>query len=219
MYGREYGGKKLNFEASGGLWHASLVMQDKETDTYWSIMTGTALSGELKDTELAELPYGAKAQWKDWVRDHPGTLVLSVNDVEHEENNPYDNYFKSDGAFRGATSKDSRLKDKTSIYAFQIDDEAYAVPFAEFEDGRVFDLGEHRIFLYRPSRVEIFYSTLAFVTSESGFEERDGVWVHESGSATFDPANGTFGDIGRLDGFDTFWFNWSMIHPDTEILE
>ena len=219
MYGREYNGKTLNFEASGGLWHASLVMQDKETDTYWSIMTGTALAGELEDTHLAELPYGTKAQWKDWVNMHPETLVLSVGGVEHIENNPYDNYFKSDDVFRGAKSKDSRLKAKASIYAFQIDDQAYAVPFAEFENGGAFDLGERRILLFRPPDVEIFYSTLAFVTADSEFELSDGKWRHTASGATFDPEDGTFGGVERLDGFDTFWFNWSMIHPDTEILE
>ena len=26
--------------------HASLVMRDKETDTYWSIMTGDAIAGD-----------------------------------------------------------------------------------------------------------------------------------------------------------------------------
>ncbi len=219
MYGREYSGKTLNFEASGGLWHASLVMQDKETDTYWSIMTGTALSGEFKNTHLAELPYGAKAQWKDWVARHPETLVLSVGGVEHEENNPYDNYFKSDDVFRGAKAKDTRLKDKASIYAFQIDGQAYAVPFAGFENGGVFDLGEREVFLFRPPDVEIFYSTLAFVTTGSGFELSDGEWRHTASGATFDAASGAFGEVEPLDGFDTFWFNWSMIHPDTEILK
>ena len=29
---------------------------------------------------------------------------------------------------------------------------------------------------------------------------------------------GTFGDVDRLDSFDTFWFNWSMTHPETEVL-
>ena len=46
MYSREYQGRALNFEASGGLLNASLVMQDKETDTYWSIIEGKAIAGE-----------------------------------------------------------------------------------------------------------------------------------------------------------------------------
>jgi len=67
VYGRSYGGQDLRFEASGGLMHAALVMRDKETDTYWSIMTGDAIAGDLRGTPLEELPLGEKAQWKDWV--------------------------------------------------------------------------------------------------------------------------------------------------------
>jgi len=66
--------------------------------------------------------------------------------------------------------------------------------------------------------VAIFYSTVAFVSPE-GFTEEGGVWRHASG-ATFDPEEEGFagGDVPRLDGFDTFWFNWSMTHPATEVL-
>ena len=78
MYGREYGDQVLRFEASGGLLNASLVMRDKETDSFWSIMTGDALSGELKGTSLVELPYGEKVRFGEWVERYPDTLVLTV---------------------------------------------------------------------------------------------------------------------------------------------
>ena len=222
MYGREYGDRQLNFEASGGLMHASLVMQDKETDSYWSLMTGDSLAGELEDTRLVELPLGAKMQWKDWLAEHPETLVLSVEGVEHPETNPYDNYFSSPDGFRGLQADDDRLPTKEPIYSFQLGGQAYAVPSSQFEDGGAFAAAGRHLFLYRPKGAAIFYSTLAYVSSQGGFEHRDGVWRHESGAA-FDPEQGRFasadGAVERLDGFDTFWFNWSMTHPETEILK
>ncbi|MEE8585937.1 MAG: hypothetical protein V3T83_13910 [Acidobacteriota bacterium] len=40
--------------------------------------------------------------------------------------------------------------------------------------------------------------------------------------ARFDAERGEFkaGEEGpqRLGGFDTFWYNWSLIHPDTGLL-
>ena len=59
----------------------SLVMQDKETDSYWSIMTGKSEGGAQGGTRLNELPVGVKLQWKEWVRRHPDTVVLSVDGV------------------------------------------------------------------------------------------------------------------------------------------
>ena len=221
MYGREYQGKALNFEASGGLLHSSLIMQDKETDSYWSIMSGDSLSGKYKGTTLRELPLGEKVQWKDWVAAHPNTLVLSVEGVEHDDNNPYDNYFSSDSGFRGVEATDTRLATKQPIYSFHLKGKPYAVPFTAFEDGGVVQVGKRQLFLYRPAGVEIFYSTFAFLGE--GFKRDGERWIDTASGAAFDAEAGQFvgGDgakVERLDGFDTFWFNWSMANPKTEVL-
>ncbi len=217
MYGRTYGGRELHFEASGGLLHWSLVLQDDETESYWSIMTGDSLAGEYRGTRLEELPFGVKTQWKDWVAQHPGTDILSVDGVEHIDNNPYDNYFKSSEGFRGTEADDDRLPTKAAIYAFTLGDRRYAVPFATIEGGATLTAGEEPVFLYRPPGVEMFYSTLAF---RGKFVKRGGAWHHEGSGASVDAATGKLsGPRPRaLDGFDTFWFNWSMTHPETEIL-
>ena len=224
MYCRDYEGKQLNFEASGGLWHASLVMQDKETDTFWSLMTGEGLSGELKGQRLQELPVWRKVQWKDWVADHPETLVLTVP-VQHIERNPYEKYFSSDRGFRGAEASDNRLPTKEPIFAFELDGRPYAVPFGGFQgNGATFRAGNRAVFFHRPTDVEVFHSSSAFTVTSGSFVLRDGVWVHDESGATFDPASGGFaGDgaetVAPLSGFDTFWFNWSMVHEDSEILK
>ena len=71
MYSRDYRGRTVNFEASGGLVNASLVMQDEQTDTYWSIMEGEAVAGELSGEKLVELPVSEKIQWRHWKEKHP----------------------------------------------------------------------------------------------------------------------------------------------------
>lgn len=224
MYGRDYDGKTLRFEASGGLLHSGLVMADKETDSFWSIMTGDALAGPLEGTELRELPLGVKVRWKDWVAEHPDTLVLSVGGQEHESHNPYDDYFESRRAPLGAAATDGRLAPKAPVYTFQRNGEAYAVPYRVFEDGAVLRLGKkedaEKIFLFRPKGEEIFYSTLGWV---GDFERGDDGRVrHVATGAVFDPQQEGFtggdGEVPRLDGFDTFWFHWSQVHPETALL-
>lgn len=219
MYGRDYQGKTLNFEPSGGLIHAALVMQDKETDSYWSIMSGDALAGDLKGTPLHEMPVGVKTQWKDWVAEHPGTKVLSVGGVEHPERNPYDSYFSSSDGFRGTEAKDDRLPTKEPIYSFHRGGDAYAVTNAAVEGGAVLDIDGLEGFFYRPEGAAIFYSTLAFV-SPAGFAKEDGRWMEKGSGARFDPDEGEFvgGSVERLEGFDTFWYSWSLQNPKSRIL-
>jgi hypothetical protein len=221
VYDREYAGKTVNFEASGGLLHSSLVMQDRETDTYWSIMKGEAIGGELKGEPLVELPVGSKMQWKDWVQLHPDTLILSVRGREDVPVNPYDDYFQDNDGFRGTRAKDSRLETKDPIYAFQYGGKPYAVPVRVVEDGKVFGLSTgEKLFFYRPKNAPLFQSTAAFVSRGKGFEKKGSVWIELDSGARFNEDKNEFqGDgVQALSGFDTFWYNWSLTNPDTELL-
>jgi hypothetical protein len=221
VYGRDYGADELRFEASGGLMYAALIMQDKETDTYWSIMSGDALAGELKGTKLEELPVSVKTRWKEWLADHPDTVVLSVDGVEHLPVNPYEGYFESEEGYRGIKAEDDRLPTKAPVYAFKLGGKPYAVPYAAFEGGAAFDLGDRTIFLFRPRGAAIFESSVAFVTG-GPLNDEGGEW-RTGGGASFDVATEQFVGEGaekvrRLDGFDTFWYSWSLTNPSTEVL-
>lgn len=212
----------LTFEPSGGLINSSLVMQDRETDSYWAIMKGEAVAGKKKGTELKELPLGKKMKWKRWKRKHPNTLVLSVRGKEDAQQS-YRSYFKSAQGFRNSMAKDKRLKTKAPIFAFKLGEQTYAVSHKQLGEGQSFSLGDRHIFLYRSRDAELFRSTAAFHSSGEGIEKRDGQWVDISSGCRFDQENEIFD--GNADscpkafkGFDTFWYNWSLNNPSTELL-
>ena len=114
MYDRKVAGRTLNFEASGALKDASLVMRDRETDSWWSIMTSDAIGGALDGADLEELPYGEKATWGDWKRRHPETTVLSVDGVEHV-------FYRRPGLPMYASS-DAFLIDETAVAGVSVDE-------------------------------------------------------------------------------------------------
>jgi hypothetical protein len=197
-------------------------MQDKETDSYWALMTGTAIAGALKGTRLEELPVGEKARWGDWRRKHPRTLVLSVAGAEHVENNPYDKYFASESGYRGARARDPRLPTKEPVFAFRIGPRAYAVAARRAEGGAAFEAEGAFVFLYRPPGASVYESTRAF-RSRARIERRDGAWIDTASGARFDPAPGSFNGApdarpAPLQGLDTYWYIWSLTNPDTDLL-
>jgi hypothetical protein len=220
VYSRRIQSRDLRFEPSGVLMNGSIVVQDKETDTFWPIILGAAAVGPLKGTPLETLPGSVKVQWKDWLRLHPDTIVLSEGGAEHIENNPYQTYIDSAYGFKGIAPVDLRLKAKDPVYAFELGRKKVAAPFAEFEEGKAFIVEGAPIFLYRPRGVEVYYSTRAYV-SAGGFEEKNGAWVDKGTGARFDTARGDFvggAEPQRLKGFDTFWYIWSLSWPDTILL-
>lgn len=198
-------------------------MQDQETDTYWSIMNGEAIGGKMRGTKLAELPVGEKMQWRDWYKKHPETVVLSVDGEEDVEKNHYDNYFNSGDGFRKLQAQDKRLKTKEPIFAFQFKDRKIAIPHAAFFGGKIFDLGDASLFLFRQKSDAIFASTRAFLTDKNSLKQIDGLWMDSKTGCRFDRNTGKFTGATNncpqtFNGFDTFWYTWSLINKDTEVL-
>lgn len=225
MYGRRYKGRSLRFEASGGLLHGAMVMRDKETGSYWSIITGDAIAGDFAGTPLGLWPLAEKARWKDWVARHPDTIALSVNGQEHVDANPHESYYTSAAGFRGIAASDRRLVTKSPVYSFRLGEQEYAVPFSAFEDGAIFRAGGREMFLYRPRGAEVFRSSLAFVGAEGAFAYQERGWFHEPSGTFFNPDKGCFvsatgseAAVERLEGFDTYWYMWSLTHPGAHVL-
>lgn len=222
MYGREYQNRTYTLEASGGLANSALVMQDRETDSYWSIMTGEVIAGSLKGLKMQELPVSKKYLWQEWKNLYPDSKVLSINGRE-DAGFGYQRYFDSAAGFRGAEAVDKRLKTKEPVFAFRLMGIAYAVPHGSIENGVVFDLGDRQVFLFRPSNASIFASTSAFVSSHDSFIGDENGWRISDTAAQFNAGLGDWSNqpptAKVLVGFDTFWYNWSLSNPETRVLE
>jgi len=228
VYGRQYDDQVLSFEPSGALWEASLVMRDRETDSWWSIITGDAIGGGMKGRKLEELTVGEKVRWGEWRKRHPDSLVLSVDGLEHDPGNPYVEYFSSDRTFQNIEVLDSRLPGKKPVFAFELEGFQFAVPHAAIEGGAVFSINDREVFLYRSEGADLFQSTRAYIfeSASSGgairMQRRAGHWVDSEADFAYDEENG-FGDesvgVGRLPGFDTFWYNFANIISGSMILD
>lgn len=213
VYGRDVAGRTLELEASGALKDSALVMRDRETDSWWSLMASRAIGGPLEGTELPELPVGEKTTWGDWVSRHPDTLVLSVDGREHVENNPYERYFTSDGTFRGAELDDDRLAPKEPVYTFEHDGTPYAVAHSRIEGGAILDLRGRTAFFHRPEGASVFASSDAWLLPV------DGVGAGANPETLLKRLEaGRVAGAERLPGFDTFWYTWVAQHEDTELL-
>ncbi len=83
MYARTVRGTALTFGVSGMLWNRGLVMYDRETNSLWSHILGKAMEGQLKGSELEQVP-SVMTDWQTWRRDHPNTTVLWINRTSTE---------------------------------------------------------------------------------------------------------------------------------------
>jgi len=194
---------------------ASLVMRDRETDSWWSIMTSDSIGGTLEGADLEELPFGEKTTWGDWKTRHPETLVLSVEGVEHVGDNPYDNYFNSDGTFRDLEIDDDRLPAKENIFSFWLMDLPFAATHRAIEGGKVYPIEglEGRVvFLHRVPGKPMYASSDAYLVDQA-------VAAAVGASGLLEHIQNHPEVAERLNGFDTFWYSWVSINKESHLLD
>jgi hypothetical protein len=85
----------LEFEVSGMLRNSDMVMADKQTETWWQQLMGTALVGELSGAELEIIP-SMVISVEDFFERYPEGQILSPATGTEAEgsyaNNPYEHY-------------------------------------------------------------------------------------------------------------------------------
>jgi hypothetical protein len=82
------------------LWNRSLVMIDRETESLWSQLLGTAQRGPLKGTELEILP-AIMTDWKTWRELHPDTTAVILSRTSKNYRRQFSIY-RSHAGFRPA---------------------------------------------------------------------------------------------------------------------
>ena len=66
------------FGVSGLLYNSDVLMYDHQTESLWSQISATAVSGRLKGSKLQRVPV-THTTWADWLERHPRTEVLSID--------------------------------------------------------------------------------------------------------------------------------------------
>lgn len=199
-------------------------MRDRETDSYWSIISDEAIYGDAEGQVLRQLPGSVKTTFGEWKAWHPETSVLSVEGVEHEATNPYDRYFTAAEGFRGIATADDRLEDKASVFGLHLGGQAWAVSHRAFEDGgAVVTLGDRKAFVFRLADDALYRSTVAFLLGKDDAVARgDSGWrlVRADGTIAFDLKTRTFpgSNLEQASGFDTFWYIWSLTNTETALV-
>lgn len=224
VYDRVVDGETLELEPAEGLVHGASVLRDRQTGSYWSVMSGRAEAGALAGSRLRVLPVSDRMTWAHWVALNPATEVLTGTSQEGSsmalDFAELRDFYASDDGYAGLTATDPGLDTKRPVYGFYRDDVAYAADARRVIGGRRYELqdGGH-VLLYREADDGLPRATAAFV-SGAGFEQRGGSWYELATDAEFNAITRDFGgaDVARLNGFDTFWYTWSLGNPGTELL-
>ena len=179
-------GTKHSFGVSGLLYNSDVLLYDRETESLWSQIMSTAISGPLKGYHLTAIPL-RNTTWKDWKQQHPDSLILSTETGYRRDysSNPYRDYELDNSIWFPVTAKNDSFHPKALVVGIEIDGQFKAYPFSELDQIN----GELRDD-FAGKELTIYYNK-----------------QHES--ASIYDAEGK-----ELASITTFWFAWYAFHPD-----
>lgn len=189
-------GRALTFGTTGNLVNSNLLMYDRETDSEWPQILGTAISGKLKGRSLRTLPL-LWTTWRAWRTNHPDTEVLSsdTDALRDYGRDPYGSYPDRSGYYAGgepifpAQHEDDRFGPKDVVVGVRHGGEHLAIVKRRIRERGVID------------------------TEVGGRPIR----------AQWDPALGTArvtcpDTADTADFLDAMWFAWYAFYPGTRVV-
>ena len=190
LFDARAGGRTFTFGSSGLLYRSNKLMYDRETESLWMTIPGEPVGGPLAASglKLKKLPV-VITTWQDWVRQHPDTLVLSIETGYQRDYTPgaaYGEYFASPKTWYPVAKRDNRLPPKEEVYALMVNGEAKAYSLAALRSQRVLndtlggesvvlvansDTGAVRAYLRGPHRFQAAEGTSDKIQTDDG-----GLW-------------------------------------------
>ena len=181
----------LQFGVSGLLYNSDVLLYDRNTESLWSQIMGKAVAGKLKGTLLPQIPV-THTSWKDWVKNHPDTMVLSrdTGSRRNYRDSPYAGYEKTRRLYFKVSHKSpANYHPKERVIGLEINGHFKAYPYKE---------------LSKNGKAE-------FTDSFAGSNLKIS-WNEEAQSGNITNTDGK-----ALPVISSYWFAWFTFHPDTEI--
>jgi hypothetical protein len=215
----------LTFGVSGKLVRNSLIMYDRETHTFWSHLTGAAIEGPLKGSQL-QVVAATQTSWQQWRQAQPGTQVLP-HDYPGQRDS-YRGYFSGgDAGILGPKRTDARLPTKAKIVGVRVTDHAKAYSLGAVVKARVvndvFQEVPLAVFGAAPETARVYRRdlpdrTLTFSAAPGGKvsdQETGSTWDPLTGKATAGALVGT--SLIPMTVTYSFWFGWVDFFPGTAL--
>lgn len=185
---------------SGKLVNSNLVIYDRETDSYWPQIFGTAILGPETTASFNEFPV-TWTTWDKWKTVHPDTRVLSRETGflrnYSESGDPYGSYLSESGYYFSdnlifpPNNQDDRLSNKHVVVGVR-DSERNAV--AVDKD---------------------YLRTNGSVTIVVGDRSVTVEYIQ-----ALDAHAASYTDTGEwINSFDAMWFAWAAYYPDTQLIQ
>ena len=245
VFKRTVDGEERIFGVSGALRRNDLIMYDRQTETLWQQITGTAIVGEPAGAQL-EFVAAQIVSWQDFSHSFPDATVLNrdTGSFASYDQNPYPYYDQlgSETFFPIEDYDKTTLDGKERVLTVNLGNDPIAFPFSVLSEAVVLEAesaGQHIVAFWQPGASspldEAFIiagrnvgSAGAFIPTADGqqltFESRDTAIIDTQTGSTWNvlgkaidgPLTGAA--LEPVISANHFWFAWAVFEPETRII-
>ncbi|TYL40254.1 hypothetical protein CV102_01340 [Natronococcus pandeyae] len=215
--GFERGG--VEFGVSGNLVNSNLIMYDREGESMWPQMLGTAIEGPLEAASLREFPVHWNT-WNDWRAAYPDSTVLTEDtgyvrdygDDPYGMYNPVSGYYRedSDPIFEPLRS-DDREPPKRMVLGARPPEGPLSIDLETLRDERLLEIEHEDATLLAVHDRSLDLGFLYRNPSEETFVLEEDRIVDENDDA-YAPDDVP---LERVYAYDAMWFAWTGFYPET----
>jgi hypothetical protein len=142
VYSRKIQNKTYTFGVSGRLYKSNVLFYDHQTESLWSQLLSTAISGKMAGTELTKVN-SSRVKWKTWRKKNPETHVLSTDTgfIRNYATDPYEGYYRIGTIWFPVGKVRKDLPPKTRVLGIELGGTARAYSLAKLqqEKGPIMD--------------------------------------------------------------------------------
>jgi hypothetical protein len=211
-----------SFGTTGHLLNSNLVMYDRDTDSRWPQLLGTAIEGEHEGRSLQ----GVRVTWTTydaWTTAHPETRVLTEDtgfvrnyDIDpYGTYNPKAGYYATQGQLYDPVRDPGRTPPKLVLVAARTPTGSFAASKERLREDRIVggDAGDVPVVaVYDPELDTGYVYRRGDATVETATGAADGTYRVDGG----DPAPAAALDLDRVRSFDVMWFAWNALYPTSD---
>ena len=131
VYSSRIDDKIYTFGVSGRLYKSNVLIYDHQTESLWSQLKETAITGPMVGSKLIKIP-ADRTNWKRWLEKHPETRVLSPDTgyARDYDIDPYKGYYQALGIMFPVGDVRTDLQAKEMVLGIEINGEAKAYPMS-----------------------------------------------------------------------------------------
>jgi hypothetical protein len=182
-------GTSEGFGVSGLLYNSDMLLYDRQTESLWSQIMETAISGPRKGEKLPAVAV-QMTTWKDWQQRYPESELLS-RETGHRRNydeTPYLGYEKSSLLYFPTSHSDDRYHKKENVLGLSIEGKHKVWPISELKK-------------VQHPMVDSIGSMKVIVNYN---EAQDHAWITDEQQKILPAVRG-------------YWFAWIAFYPESEV--